>query len=471
MQKNKLVNEYCPLQHVDATSYIAQILVETSPERTQCNKREKKDQSINHMCAHCNHSHKGTPAIHKLFECAKFEDQRGPILNSIQTELDHLMEQNNPKHDIIYLKNEVYELIKYPLSQAIIDKAISHHHWIFIDFIVGNLPCVTSLKVEELGSNAPEIKFINKVTNLFKTHFAILANLVQKDLIASPMDDWTEIKEHVLEIRSNEIRLETHLIATQNIRLGKVLCVRKSRQNTMIPINIRRLVRALPQEYQGHFSMGLGNASTRSHRQKREAKIFTQQILNDIPRFARLYSTDGSVISVIDSIGGYGGCLWVDGKEVWFESRPLRTASPAEAELRGILNCLRHATDPQVSKQFRKFQWRKNQIHIVCDCKYAVNVANGIVNPSKKDLAVAVDIGVLIDLLITKGISVTIHWIPGHVDIDINNRADELARQGANLCLKEKLGNKNHNHIEDDASCNWIAMYGFLQKIDPDIQF
>ena len=108
------------------------------------------------------------------------------------------------------------------------------------------------------------------------------------------------------------------------------------------------------------------------------------------------------------------------------------TKDPQRAELEGVKIALDYI------KNKHPIITNNNNYTILCDYKNVVNYINKKYNVPKQYAEKIQQVTETLHLLKHKDLNIQIKWIPGHTDNPWNDRADELAKAGAQLWLEQQ---------------------------------
>ena len=177
------------------------------------------------------------------------------------------------------------------------------------------------------------------------------------------------------------------------------------------------------------FSSSLGNSKNRTIDQIEQAKSEYKIFFDNLTSNTLLSFTDGSVAG--ESCFGDGGCGVVMIKKneestVVKKRKVGRMVENVTCEIEGVLMALNMMLD------FCKENREIRECYILTDCKSAVDV---IVKQSdfRKRYVVLQKVWKHVNELKRMEVDISLIWIPGHADIEYNEMADELAKQGSKM--------------------------------------
>ena len=286
------------------------------------------------------------------------------------------------------------------------------------------------------SSNQKQIK--QKVRAMLTTHLRLLLSM--DELIDNRDTDWTPVQAgKSLRQRLPEHRQNVEVsIATEDLKAGKMMCRIKMESGEqdinsteICLLNIRCWMMETAPIHLSNYNIGLGAAGTRTPYQKRKAYEYSRKVIRDCKNDGGITYVDGSIHSSASYLAQYGGAgiIRLDSMGV-LESAfmgQIETKDAQQAELSAIEHALRLMRDGDIQAQERE--------HILCDCKNAVNYVQGSYQTPWKYVKTVQRIKELQLRLKSRKITVTTHWIPGHVDTKGNEIADTAAKAAAALWL------------------------------------
>ena len=155
-------------------------------------------------------------------------------------------------------------------------------------------------------------------------------------------------------------------------------------------------------------------------------KLLALETIDNYPKDIIHAYTDGSAVRAVRN-GGYGSVINVPASEPILLSGPCGAfCSNYDAEIAAIQRTL-----DTLLEQFRNGQVRPLDIVIFSDSLSAIQAIenwHGDTAKGIEDIIQAND-----HLMNLYGIQITIQWIPGHSDIQLNDKADGLAKMGSHM--------------------------------------
>ena len=182
-----------------------------------------------------------------------------------------------------------------------------------------------------------------------------------------------------------------------------------------------------------NYHIGLGAAGSRTEHQKMLARRYGLSVLKACTEGGHTH-VDGSIYK-----GLHGGAGVVrthntnktkDVIPINAFMCPVKTTDAQQAELTAIEKALEMMIQCKIEPQQHE--------HIFCDCKNAVNyVQDSFARPHKYRKTIQ-RIRENRTQLRNMGTTISVHWIPGHADIDGNELVDLVAKGAARLWSDEK---------------------------------
>ena len=155
-------------------------------------------------------------------------------------------------------------------------------------------------------------------------------------------------------------------------------------------------------------------------------KLLALETIDNYPKDIIHAYTDGSAVRAVRN-GGYGSVINIPASEPILLSGPCGAfCSNYDAEIAAIQRTL-----DTLLEQFRNGQVRPLDIVIFSDSLSAIQAIenwHGDTAKGIEDIIQAND-----HLMNLYGIQITIQWIPGHSDIQLNDKADGLAKMGSHM--------------------------------------
>ena len=282
----------------------------------------------------------------------------------------------------------------------------------------------------------PQVKV--KLRRMLMTHLHLLISAAEHirtrdtewiHIPNAPEKLWKQIPEHP---RSSKI-----YIAAEDLEQGRIICKLNIRpendpdtnaQGNICIANIRTwMMEAIP-HLLSNYDLGLGSAGNRTDKQRKQAYAYGKRVIASCRNGGKTY-VDGSIYR--DTFGGAGILRTDDNDDETNNTAtntfmcPVETTDAQQAELTAIEKATELLLEDTISPQKREY--------IFCDCKNAVNyVQNAFARPEKyrKTLQRIRENCLHLKKIGTK---VTVHWIPGHADIDGNEQVDLVAKGAARL--------------------------------------
>mgnify|MGYP001221848248 CR=1 FL=1 len=220
---------------------------------------------------------------------------------------------------------------------------------------------------------------------------------------------------------------------------------------------MREDIERLPIKHLQAYNLGLGNATTRTSKQKQLALIYTNELI--AAECGLIIAPDGSIFNPdkdkanAPRYGGYG-ISFIDSNE----QRPgsfksfftlqgkVPTIDAQLTELFGICAALNHVLNNIENLKHRIID---NTISIFCDCLNAVRYINKMYNVPAKYASIVQAINENIEALDGIGYYAQITWIPGHTGNALNDEADDLAKEAAKDWINPGHDPPNY-HIRPD---------------------
>ena len=389
-------------------------------------------------CEHCT-KYRRFLSLHKLLQCPepKLVANRKRIFKSICTELNELT-RDTRKGKKPHSKADL-RMIRKAAEQGRVDAQTELRP--MMAFLMG-----ASMMTKK---QPPKLKL--KMRKMLLTHLQILISATERirtrDTNWIPIPNvpdklWEQIPEHP---QSSEV-----YIAAEDLQQGRIICKLRIRPADAQPTgnqktdgdicitNIRTwMVEAIP-HLLSNYNLGLGSAGNRTDAQIQLANEYGKRVIAACKNGGMTF-VDGAVYE--DTFGG-AGILRTDNMNDALDSIsakafmcPVQSNDAQQTELTAIEKATELMLYDTISPEKREY--------IFCDCKNAVNfVQNAFARPAKYRKTLQRIRENCLHLR-KAGTIVTVHWIPGHVDIDGNERVDLVAKGAA------RLGSTEDHHFSD----------------------
>ena len=171
-----------------------------------------------------------------------------------------------------------------------------------------------------------------------------------------------------------------------------------------------------------------GSAGERTFQQKNIAKAEALERINDLPLNQPIFFTDGSALGNPGPCGA-GVVLFKNG----MQSQPTCKSIPVTklgtsylGELSGIENATKTAIDIATQQEM-------TEVNILVDCTSAILSTSLVPDINTENANLIMNIRKNVFMLYSIGITTKLTWIPGHVDLYMNELADTAAKTGAVL--------------------------------------
>ena len=372
-------------------------------------------------CACCKRSGIKYVERHKIFECPNYRTNRKNIMDSILTELDFIND-HQPVPDmskIIDLEMRGKILDARDDNDGIINGYNPRTDdndwdpWLNIMFGIGiNANCNKNVK--------------KRIIKMLTAHLHLLI-MMRKNQNDPNMIEWITLEHEDIKIK----------VSKEDIENGKIVARKLNEEGKVEYINMRKFIEQMPLHKLQSYNLGFGSASTRTDKQKKLANEYAKVIIELINE--PFFSTDGSIKKIIEneidnSIGGYGAVLvnHETNQEICTIEGSLYTNDSQKAELHGVNACLSKIIYMK-EHQTNEYINNSKNITILCDCLSAINYIKKRFNPPYKYVKIVQQIHEKLATLRHHGVNITIIWIPGHVDNEWNDRADELAKKATEI--------------------------------------
>ena len=186
------------------------------------------------------------------------------------------------------------------------------------------------------------------------------------------------------------------------------------------------LVKHIKETFQSHLAAS--RPKTRNPRNRSSEKQDFLALANTLPKDALTYFTDGSSLGNPGPSGAGAICDYQD-QRIYSQAKALGTSTNNVAELEGLLMALTHAISWCRGHKRPSSSKPPPPVHIFCDNRYALGVADGKWNAKAHRPLVTQIQSTLASLRLLT--TVLLLWVPGHADVEGNEVADRLAKDAA----------------------------------------
>ena len=146
--------------------------------------------------------------------------------------------------------------------------------------------------------------------------------------------------------------------------------------------------------------------------------------------------TDGSALNGVTSAGCGALLKFTDGPDIEISKAIGKSSDNYEAEIQGLISAIQ-----EINLVFRTKEREPKDIVIFTDSMSTLKALESLEISHKGIEALAITIN---NLLTSYDIQLLLQWIPGHCDLPGNERADKLAKEGANQEQPENPASYNN---------------------------